>query len=296
LVGLVGIEGFWIFYKNLISAEIGVINLLKKVYKAVKYSLNMANLKKRRKAVIALAQMRYSLDTKKNVERIKEYIHKAARQGADIVCFPEACLHQSKQFELRDSSINEIREECKKREIWAIIADEFKIKDKFYNAALLIDRKGNIKGIYKKINTHDEDVDAGRKLGVFKTDFGKIGIGICWDLKFPALFKKLKERGAEIVFLPARWCYEFKVYNSKRKMREKKLFKSLVGARAYENFFFMAAVNPVIAGKYFRDLVSYSAIFSPHRFIKEIFKKEGLLVAELNLNEIKKVERIYLTK
>jgi len=249
---------------------------------------------KKRVVKVALAQIKYSLDSRENVDKIKRYIMFAKRSGAEIVCFPEACLHQSKKFELEHKFIHEIKDECKRNEIWAIINDDIKIKDNYYNAALLINRKGKIAGIYKKINSYgDEGIKKGNKTSVFKTDFAKIGIAICWDLRFPELFKKMKEKGAEIIFCPARWCYESKAYNSKRKQKEKRILKSIIKTRAYENLFFMAVVNPVIKGRYFRDLVSYSAISSPHVILKNIYDKEGMIVSKVNLNEIKKAENIY---
>jgi len=251
-------------------------------------------MKKKRIVKISIAQIRYSLDSRENVNKIKKYIGYAKRGGSEIVCFPEACLHQTQKFDVEHEFIKEIREECKKNEIWAIITDDIKIKKDYYNSALLIDRKGKIAGVYRKINAYgDEGVKKGNKVFVYKTDFAKIGIVICWDLRFPELFKKMKVRGAEIVFCPARWCYEFKAYDSKRKIRERRILRALVRARAYENLFFVALTNPVIKGKYFRDLVSYSAISSPHKILKHIQSKEGILTAKINLNEIKKAERIY---
>jgi predicted amidohydrolase len=249
---------------------------------------------KKRLVKIALAQIKYSLVSEENVEKIKRYILLARKNGAEIVCFPEACLHQSKQFEIEHHFIREIRDECRKNKIWAIINDDLKIKSKYYNAALLINRDGKIAGVYKKINSYgDEGTEKGNKIFVLKTDFAKIGIAICWDLRFPEIFKKMKARGVEIVFCPARWCYEFKAYNAKKKQKEKRMLKSLLRARAYENLFFIGLVNPVIKGKYFRDLVSYSALASPQGIVKKIEDKEGMIYVNLNLNEIKKAERIY---
>jgi len=246
---------------------------------------------KKRTAIIALAPIRYfDISKKHNLKKIKRYIKFAAKRKADIICFPESCLHKHEKLDYNDDIIKEIREECKVNSIWAIITEDIFSRKKLYNTALLIDRNGEIKGKYKKIHIYDEKLRAGEKVKVFKTDFAKIGIVICWDLAYPEMFKKMKEKGAEIIFCPAQWCYEQKAYDKKHKEREIKLLKSLVTARAFENFYFVALCNPLIDRK---DLISYSAIVSPHKIIKEIMDKETLMVAKLNLNEIKKVEKIY---
>ncbi|MEK6859661.1 MAG: carbon-nitrogen hydrolase family protein [Nanoarchaeota archaeon] len=246
---------------------------------------------KRRQAVIALAPIKYfDISKKDNLKKIKKYIRMAAKRKADIICFPESCLHKTEILHFENRIIKEIREECRKNSIWCIITEDIVLKKKPYNTALLIDRGGEIRGKYKKIHIHDEDVRAGKKTRIFKTDFAKIGIVICWDLTFPELFRKMKEKGAEIVFCPSQWCYENKAYDKKHKEREISLLKSLVSARAFENVYFVALCNPLVDRE---DMVSYSAIVSPHRVIKETIDKECLMIAKLNLNLIKQIESIY---
>lgn len=240
---------------------------------------------------IALAQIKYfDISRRNNVEKIKKYIKKARKLGADIVCFPESCVHKTETLYFNDSLIKEIREECRKNSIWCIITEDLEIRKRRYNTAVLIDREGNIKGNYKKIHLYGDEVDPGSRVRIFKTDFAKIGIVICWDLAFPALFKRLKEAGAEIVFCPSQWEYETKAHKEKHKEREIKLLESLAMARAFENLYFVALCNPVVDSKY---LVSYSTIVSPHKVLKKIIGKEGMIVSKINLNEIKKFEEIY---
>lgn len=245
---------------------------------------------KKRSAIVAIAPIKYFDISKDNLEKIKEYIRKAGKRKADIICFPESCLHKTRVFKVDDILIKEIREECRKNNIWCIITEDLILKKKPYNIAILIGRDGEIKGKYKKIHIYDEEVKEGKKIRVFKTDFAKIGIVICWDLAFPELFKKMKEKGAEIIFCPAQWCYEQKAYDNFHKQRETELLKSLLSARAFENLFFVALVNPLRDEK---DQVSYSAIVSPHKILKETINKERLMVAKINLNEIKKYKKIY---
>ncbi|MCK9412895.1 MAG: twin-arginine translocation signal domain-containing protein [Prolixibacteraceae bacterium] len=79
---------------------------------------------------------------------------------------------------------------------------------KIYNSAVIFDRGGNKIGAYRKIYLTDYEIESGLTPGpltppVFQTDFGKIGIQICFDIEWKAGWEKLREQGAEIVFWPS---------------------------------------------------------------------------------------------
>lgn len=247
----------------------------------------------KKRPIIALVQMKYfDIDKKNNVQKIKKYIKQAKRAGADIICFPESCVHKTETLYYNDDLIKEIREECKKNEIWCIITEDLEIKGKRYNVSMLINREGEIAGSSKKIHLHgdSDNIKAGKRIKVFETDFAKIGIIICWDLAFPELFKKMKNAGAEIVFCPSEWCYEKKAYGKSHKKEETKLLRSLIRARAFENLYFVVLCNPIRDRE---DQVSYSAICSPHKILKEILDEEGMISSEINLNDIGKLQKLY---
>ena len=255
---------------------------------------------KRKNPVIALAQIRY-YDTadKHNMAKIKKYIRLAKKRDADIVCFSESCVNKTNFLSFDHNLIREIKEECKRNSIWCIVDDDMTVKGNVYNTAILIDRKGKIAGQYRKIHLMGDSSEtrAGTKTGIFKTDFAKIGMAICWDLSDAKLFKKMKEMGAEIIFCPAYWKYEAKAhhpgkYSEKHRQREFTTLKSLVMARAFENLFFVALCSPA-KNKNEPDLIPYSAICTPQKVLKEIKDKEGIIIAEINIKEIDKLERIY---
>ncbi|MBM3228378.1 carbon-nitrogen hydrolase family protein [Candidatus Pacearchaeota archaeon] len=241
--------------------------------------------------ILALAQIKYNHTGRHNVEKIKEYIKLAAKKKADIVCFPETCINKAQKLPLNHKLIKEIQNTCKENSIWAIITDYFISNETHYKMAILINREGKIKGKYKKINLYgDETKESGKRILVKETDFGKIGIVICWDLAFPKLFKKMKKAGAEIVFCPAHWGYESKVHKENPKENEKNLLKSMLLSRAFENINFVSICNPY---KKEWDLISYSAIASPHKILAELYDKEGLVISKVNLNEIPKFSNLY---
>jgi predicted amidohydrolase len=242
---------------------------------------------------IALAQIKYfDLHDKNNVEKIIKYIQLAKKGGADIVCFPETCVLKEKHLDLKHDFLNQIREECKKNEIWCIITDDFMYKEKLYNMSVLIDRNGKIKGNYKKMRPYAErNVTAGNKIKVFDTDFGKIGIAICWDLAFPKLFKSMKKSGAHIIFCPAQWAYEEKAHENKHNIRELDLLKSLLQSRAFENLSYLAFCSPCRTDQ--KDMICYSAIISPHKIMEEIHNEEGLIFSDLEMKDINKFKKLY---
>jgi predicted amidohydrolase len=92
---------------------------------------------------------------------------------------------------------------------YAVFGLRTKKDDRVYNSAILLDRKGQIIGQYNKIHpTEDELKDGtipGEDVGppVFKTDFGVIGIQICFDVNWREQWRRLKEQGAQIVFWPS---------------------------------------------------------------------------------------------
>ena len=84
-------------------------------------------------------------------------------------------------------------------------------EDVIYNSAPLYDRKGELIGIYDKVNLYDPELDYGTSPGesvpVFKTDFGTVGIMICYDSWHPAVAKLLALKGAEIILFPSAGHY-----------------------------------------------------------------------------------------
>ena len=246
----------------------------------------------KRKPRIALAQIKYfDLHDKHNLQKIIEFIHIAKKSGADLVCFPETCVLRDKYLHHGHPLLKIIRQECKENKIWCIITDDFMQGGKLHNTSILINRAGKITGLYRKIQPYAErGVTAGTQVKVFNTDFGRIGIAICWDLAFSHIFASMKKLGAQIIFCPAQWAYEEKAHDRDHKKRELKLLRSLILARAFENLSFVAFCSPYRNEK---DLLCYSAVSSPHRILKEIIDKEGLIYADINLSEINTFKKIY---
>jgi predicted amidohydrolase len=170
-----------------------------------------------------------------NIRCFIEAAEKAVSGKVDVILFPEATsavdtgLSYAEVAELVPGPITALYGELARRKNAYIIAgiDE-RDGRAVYNTAVLIDRQGKVAGKYRKVYIPREEIEVGITPGneypVFSTDFGRIGIMICWDSEYPEPARALALGGAEIIFLPI-WDGD----------------QTLVKARAIENHVFLAA-------------------------------------------------------
>ncbi len=148
------------------------------------------------------------------VEKVLRHMEDIISYHPDIICLPELFPFISipekitvaeaagKPLEMIISRFSEFSKKYKTY----IICPVYTVEDgKYYNAAIVFDRNGEILGEYRKIHTTEGEMSYGVSPGpldppVFKTDFGTIGIQICYDLEWKDGWEKLHENGAEIVF------------------------------------------------------------------------------------------------
>ncbi len=175
-----------------------------------------------KKTKIALIQMHCGPDPEKNFSRAIEFIHQAAKQGAQVVCLPE--LFRSQYFcQTEDHENFELAEEVPGRSTsalgevaretgTAIIASLFEKRGAgvYHNTAAVIDTDGKLLGKYRKMHIpddplyHEKFYFAPGDLGfqAWQTTHGKIGVCVCWDQWYPEAARLTALRGAEIIFYP----------------------------------------------------------------------------------------------
>ena len=185
---------------------------------------------------VAMVQMCSGQNPKKNIARIVKFIKRAKAKGAQLVAFPEVCniMERDKNkawdvlfLEENDPYLITIKDLAKELGIWVLLGS-YLVKansnnddeKKFYNRSLLVSDKGEIVARYDKIHLFDIDlaggetyresssVVAGRNIvtsnGPFDAkDFGRLGLSVCYDLRFPYLYRKLNHLGAGIIFVPS---------------------------------------------------------------------------------------------
>lgn len=141
--------------------------------------------------------------------------------GPDLVVMPEFALTSGQGGEaaarcLRadDPAVAAIAEACASAGTWLVLpmalAEGDSAAPRFANAALLLDRTGERRGIYRKAypvadadGVFEGGVTPGEAMPVFETDFGKLGVLICWDMAYDAAWSALADGGAELIALPS---------------------------------------------------------------------------------------------
>ncbi|TME59959.1 MAG: carbon-nitrogen hydrolase family protein [Chloroflexi bacterium] len=117
----------------------------------------------------------------------------------------------------------------------------------WFNTSYYIDKTGAIRGRYQKVNLWLPErsyITPGNEVAVFTTDFGRVGLIICWDLMFPELFRAMVRQDVEIVICPSYWCFEDAGEGIKYDANsEVKLVNALCVARAFENELILVYAN-----------------------------------------------------
>jgi predicted amidohydrolase len=162
-----------------------------------------------------------------------ERIEEAALDRPDIVCLPETftglgCGHDdwfAAAEPVPGPTTDAVAAVARRHAMWVICPILERRGEQAFNAAVLLDRRGEIAGIYYKIHPTVSElrlgVTPGAEATVFDTDFGRIGCAICFDLNFREVIEGLAAGGAEIVFFPSMyrgglqlpiWAHDFSVH------------------------------------------------------------------------------------
>lgn len=176
----------------------------------------------------ALLQLNSGDDPAENLPVTVEMVRKAAAGGAQFVLTPEVtnCVSASRtrqrdvlQSENDDRTLRALREQAAESGIWLLIgslalgaADQ---DGRFFNRSFLIGPGGEIAARYDKIHMFDVAVSEtetyresrgyrpGNRVVLAGTDFGKLGLTICYDLRFPRVYRSLAQAGAQIIAIPS---------------------------------------------------------------------------------------------
>ena len=249
---------------------------------------------------VGLIAMRSGLDPQANLDAVLAVIDQAKQAGADYVQTPEMTnVLESKRDRLlakivsddNDPTLATLREVARKLSIY-IHVGSLAIKashEKAVNRSFLIDRRGDIAARYDKIHMFDVDLAGGesyRESNTYRAGelavvadlpWGRLGLTVCYDLRFPALYRALAEAGASFFAIPSAFT----------RQTGEAHWHVLLRARAIENGCFVFAAAQGGKHESGRETFGHSLIIDPWgRILAEGGAEPGLVLAEIDPAEV----------
>jgi len=250
----------------------------------------------------AMIQMRSGIEPAANVDAAARMIGEAKSAGADYVQTPEMTnimeVKRERLFsaivpEEQDASLATFRELARKLGIFVHVGS-LAIKagpERAANRGFLIDPRGDIAARYDKIHMFDVDLSGGESYRESRTyrpgelavlsdlPWGRLGVTICYDLRFPALYRALAEAGATMLAIPSAFT----------KQTGEAHWHVLNRARAIENGCFVFAAAQGGKHENGRDTFGHSLIVDPWgRILAESATEPGVVMAEIDIGEVAK--------
>jgi predicted amidohydrolase len=255
---------------------------------------------------IAIFQSRTGIDPAANSRRLVAAIEEAARGGAEMLFTPEmsGLLDRDTNRALgsirpqeQDEVLAAVRKAARRNSMWvhlgslAVVAEGQTLA----NRGFVIDAQGEVRATYDKIHMFDVDLPTGeswRESAIYRggteavvvdgTPAGKLGLSICYDIRFPALFERLSEAGAQVISVPA----AFTVPTGKAH------WEILLRARAIEAGVFVVAAAQSGHHEDGRDTYGHSLLVNPWgEIMVDMGDQVGIGFGDLDLGEIERVRQ-----
>ena len=250
---------------------------------------------------VALTQTCSGIDVEKNIDAVAELVHRAADEGAELVCTPETTsLMARNRSELlkvlvpeeEDGALAAMRLLAKEERVWLLVGSLSVMVSSTHaaNRSFLLDPDGGIHARYDKIHLFDvtlsdgehhhesETYRAGGEIVVAPTPLGVMGMSVCYDLRFPGMYRELARRGAEFLTVPSAFTYQTGSAH----------WHTLLCARAIENGCFVFAPGQAGHHENGRHTYGHSLVVDPQgRILAEGGESAGEIVtARIDTDEI----------
>lgn len=213
---------------------------------------------------LSLAQTDIVLgDPQANLEAVAPLVEEAARRESQLLLLPELwttgyVLERAHALAetLDGPTARQLRAWAMSYQLWIVGSFLLRDADGVANAAPLFGPEGQILGPYRKIHrfgpmAEDRWLVAGHTPGLFDLPWGPTGLAICYDLRFPELFRLYALAGARLILIPSEWPHPRLAH-----------WRTLLRARAVENQCFVAAVNRVGSDRA-NTFCGHSALIDP---------------------------------
>ncbi len=261
------------------------------------------------KSVCAAVQMASSPNVSANLIEAERLVGTAAAQGASLVVMPENFalmgMREADKLEVAETEGTGPIQEClskmaEKHKVW-IVGGTMPMRassaGKVRAACLVYDGSGQRVGRYDKIHLFDVNVpgtdesyqesntvEAGEEAFVVDTPFGRLGVAICYDLRFPELFRQMADSGMDILAVPAAFTAQTGAAH----------WEILVRARAVENLCFTIAANQGGFHVNGRETYGHSMVVDPWgKILASIPSGPGVVCAEIDRDRLDKVRAAF---
>lgn len=254
------------------------------------------------KFIAAAVQMTASDDKAANLEEAERWVRRAARASARVIALPEVFIwrgskklekHQAEPIPGPSSGIMaQLARELKIYLLAGSILEAISGSDKVYNTSLLFDPAGKLLASYRKIHLFDVDLASGVSLRESETrahgdavavgagELCTMGLSVCYDLRFPELYRALAKQGAQLIFVPS----AFTAFTGEAH------WESLLRARAIENQAYVVAPGQFGESAQSFKTHGHSMIVDPWgKVLAELPDGPGMITAEVDLDYLAKV-------
>jgi predicted amidohydrolase len=218
---------------------------------------------------VGVIQMNSTADLEANLAAARSLVGTAARQGAELIALPENFAYLRREGEpvpcaqgLDGEIVGAVRSLAIEHRVWLLggtFPETIPGSSRIHNTSVLVSADGEIEAVYRKIHLFDIDlrnsggsafsesavVAPGEEVVVARTPFGAIGLSVCYDVRFPELYRAMAERGARWIAVPSAFTPE----------TGKDHWEVLLRARAIENQAYVLA--PAQCGRHSEERRSY---------------------------------------
>ena len=250
---------------------------------------------------IALIQIGARAEKTDSLALATKYIAEAAQNGADFAVLPEMfnCPYQTANFpiyaEPEGGMCWQAMSDAAREHHIYLVAGSMPEKDEaghVYNTAYAFDREGKQIGKHRKMHLFDiavkggqtfresDTLTAGNQVTTFDTEFGRCGLEICYDIRFPELTRAMAKRGAEVILCPA----QFNMTTGPRH------WELSVRARAMDNELFFVGASAARYNGFDYECWGHSTVADPFGMVRAACDEtEQILYCNIDLNEVDSV-------
>jgi predicted amidohydrolase len=256
-------------------------------------------------ARVAVVQMGSSANVKENLSRLNVFFTKAREEGAELLVLPENFafmgMHERDKLNIaEEAGEGEIQQTvsqlAKRYGLW-VIAGTIPIKThsgRVRASSMVYDAKGAMVARYDKIHlfdvrvsdqeAHQESltIEPGNEVVVVDTPVGRVGLSVCYDVRFPELYRQLASKGVELLSVPSAFTAVTGLAH----------WEALLRARAIENLCYVLASNQVGQHVNGRHTYGHSMIVEPWgKILVEQQHDTGVIVADVDLQRLQQLRQ-----